>query len=64
MVQKTFEEYKQEMRDYYTLSERERCGKIVPGEKTTSDMSIQEITDGLYTNCRCLKFIITIGVNS
>lgn len=33
MVQKTFEEYKQEMRDYYTLSERERSGKLTAGEK-------------------------------
>ena len=50
MVQKTFEEYKQEMRDYYTLSERERSGKLTAGEKTVSDMNIQEITDGLYAN--------------
>ncbi|MBP3546109.1 MAG: hypothetical protein J6K16_03140 [Alphaproteobacteria bacterium] len=49
MVQKTFEEYKQEMRDYYALSEKERCGKLAVGEKTISDMNIQEITDGLYT---------------
>ena len=50
MVQKTFEEYKQEMRDYYTISERERSGKLTAGEKTVSDMNIQEITDGLYAN--------------
>lgn len=50
MTNRTFAEYKQDMRDYVLQYAREQQGQAVAGQKTTTEMNIREITDGLNRN--------------
>lgn len=47
MTNRTFAEYKQDMRDYVIQYAKERKGISEPGHKTTNEMNLREIADGL-----------------
>ena len=47
MTNRTFAEYKQDMRDYVIQYAKERQGTSEPGRKTTNEMNLREIVDGL-----------------
>lgn len=47
MADRTFAEYKQDMRDFVIQYAKERRGTSEPGHKTTYEMNIREIVDGL-----------------
>lgn len=47
MADRTFAEYKQDMRDFVIQYAKERRGTPEPGHKTTNEMNIREIADGL-----------------